>query len=128
MTKIKTLLMATLVAMMALGTTSCDDEYDYRDIAGCWELYADEVGPVNEYDVDKYYFYEDGSGTYGYYDHGEWVGDVTFVWSFSGDHSICVDFGRGERYYYYVDMRGRSLYLSEYPDFYTYLQYLPARH
>lgn len=129
MKRVKMLLMSAMLLIMAMSFTSCEDDvyYDGDELVGVWELDSDEYGIVGDYDVDKYRFNYDGTGTYGYYDNaGRWISDVPFVWScgWDGPGSVSIDFGRnGGIYYYYYQYHGRSLTFSEDPGFRSWLTY-----
>lgn len=128
MKKVRVLLMAALVSVMALGFASCEDDNFYRgSVVGVWELESDEYGYVGDYDVDKYRFNYDGTGVYGCYDsYGRWVADIPFIWDYGwdGEGSVCIDFGaNGGVYYYYYDFDGPYLVLSQDPRFRSWLSY-----
>lgn len=130
MNKVRVFMTSVLVMFMALSFSSCEEDIHYGSVVGCWELESDEYGYVDDVMVDKYYFYADGTGVYGYYDRDAygyyWVGDVPFDWGYGwdGPGSIWMDFGYGERYYYYYDFTGRDLLLSRDPHFRTWLRYV----
>ncbi|MGN0213357.1 MAG: hypothetical protein ACI4AH_00935 [Muribaculaceae bacterium] len=127
MKRVRVLLMIAFLSVMTLGFSSCDEEdFRYGSVVGVWELESDEYGYVPDIDVDKYAFYPDGTGVYGYYDYrGFWVSDVPFLWSYgwAGDGSICIDFGGADEYYYYYEFDGHNLVLSEDPYFRSWLSY-----
>ena len=65
-------MMSMLLAIITIGVSSCTEER-FGSVVGCWELESDEYGYVEDVMVDKYYFYADGTGTYGYYDRDAYV-------------------------------------------------------
>ena len=129
MRTVRVLMMSMLLAIITIGVSSCTEER-FGSVVGCWELESDEYGYVEDVMVDKYYFYADGTGTYGYYDRDAygyyWVGDVPFSWGYGwdGPESIWMDFGYGGRYYYYYECDGPNLVLSKDPYFRTWLNYV----
>ena len=96
MRTVRVLMMSMLLAIITIGVSSCTEER-FGSVVGCWELESDEYGYVEDVMVDKYYFYADGTGTYGYYDRDAygyyWVGDVPFSWGYGwdGPESIWMD-------------------------------------
>lgn len=128
MKRLRVLLMAAFLTVMAMSFTSCEEvEIRYGNVEGVWELESDQYGYVRDLDVDKYRFNYNGTGVYGCYDsYGHWVADIPFVWDYgwNGDGTILIDFGsNGGVYRYYYDFDGGYLMLSKDPSFRTYLAY-----
>lgn len=85
--KLKSLLFV-IVAIIATTFSSCeilDDPY-YPSVVGTWELNFDQVGPINPNSnlVDKFAFYADGTGSYGYWDKFGYWQNSPFIWSQKG--------------------------------------------
>ncbi len=128
MKKLRVLLMSAILSVLAIGMNSCG-EINYGSVVGTWELQSDEYGYVDDYSVDKYHFYADGTGVYGYYDYDRygayWVGDVPFRWGYGwdGPNSIWMEFYDGSVYRYYFDVYGSRLKLSQDRRFRSWLLY-----
>ena len=99
----KGLLFGTLLAVITLALSSCDNDYWYgyhnHEVLGYWEAdYAvDGGGSYTLYDNerDAYRFYSDGTGEYYYYDrYGYWT-RVSLRWEDRGGRRLWVRYSDG---------------------------------
>lgn len=123
-------LLLTIVAVMAMSLSSCDERFWRDDVLGTWGLiaYSDEY---NEYSVgyhdymyEEYVFYEDGSG---FYTSNSGV-RTQFYWDeYSSRHLVLKHSdGMVEDFYYRYD-RG-DLVMSHDPSFVYYYVYERIRY
>lgn len=119
-----------LVFIAFLPLSSCEDDPEYSGLSGRWEMIADQWGAIPERDIVQFTFYNDLTGSYGYYDnYGQWYEEPTrWTWNYyDPDRNIVnIYFADGEQwsYYYYFD-RG-FLYLEDMYDYNKYYQLRPV--
>ena len=90
-----------IIAVIAICFSSCDPNNDgpvIPAIVGTWQLSFNQNGPIGGTAVDKYAFYIDGTGSYGYYDRFNYWTTVPFNWdvySSFNENVVVIDYNDG---------------------------------
>lgn len=120
-------LLILISSLLSISLLSCDtnDTY-YSPLLGTWELSYDQSGDIDPRSpyIDKYAFYQDGTGSYGWYDsYGYWQ-TLAFLWTEYQGSYVKLIFANGSSSSAYFRSRGRNLEFSQSPNFFQYNGYI----
>lgn len=125
-------LLLSVILLSAICFSSCDDNDGpvVPGIVGIWQLSFDQFGPIGGYAVDKYAFYIDGSGSYGYFNRFNIWENIPFNWSTYPSYNanvVVIDYLDGnppvQIYYDFDD--GYLIFWTGNPQFYDGYERVP---
>lgn len=120
-------LILSFTALLTLSSCDQDDPY-YSPLVGGWISSYDNAGPINVYNYDyynEYYFYDNGTGQYCYYDNYRNLVAISFVWTSYNDNYVNIRYETGDSFNFYYHFINGYLEFSNQSNFATYTGYSP---